>query len=70
MADIVLINPKFEISFFGLDYAAAILGKRAANASRRGGWCLILPFAADLAAAAAALSEAGLPIDNRTYCNI
>src|SRR3954451_24490174 len=29
MADIVLINPKFEISFWGLEYALPLLGKRA-----------------------------------------
>src|SRR3954454_24778578 len=29
MADIVLINPKFEISFWGLEYALQLLGKRA-----------------------------------------
>ena len=29
MADIVLINPKFEISFFGLEHALALVGKRA-----------------------------------------
>ena len=29
MADIVLINPRFEPSYWGLDYALPILGKRA-----------------------------------------
>ncbi len=29
MADIVLINPKFEISFSGSEHAMALLGKRA-----------------------------------------
>jgi radical SAM superfamily enzyme YgiQ (UPF0313 family) len=29
MADIVLINPKFEISFWGLEHALPLLGKRA-----------------------------------------
>jgi radical SAM superfamily enzyme YgiQ (UPF0313 family) len=30
MADIVLINPRFEVSYWGLEYAMPILGKRAA----------------------------------------
>ena len=30
MADIVLINPRFEISFYGFEHALALLGKRAA----------------------------------------
>src|SRR5256886_3785913 len=29
MADIVLINPRFEISFWGLEHALPLLGKRA-----------------------------------------
>ena len=29
MADIVLINPKFEMSFWGLEAALPFLGKRA-----------------------------------------
>src|SRR4029453_9531660 len=29
MADIVLINPKFEASFWGLEYAMPLFGKRA-----------------------------------------
>ena len=29
MADIVLINPKFEISFWGLEHALRFVGKRA-----------------------------------------
>ena len=29
MADIVLINPKFEISFWGLEHALPFIGKRA-----------------------------------------
>jgi radical SAM superfamily enzyme YgiQ (UPF0313 family) len=29
MADIVLINPKFEVSFWGLEHALPLLGKRA-----------------------------------------
>src|SRR5262245_41771325 len=29
MADIVLINPKFEISFWGFEYAMPFFGKRA-----------------------------------------
>ncbi len=29
MADIILINPKFEISFWGLEHALPLLGKRA-----------------------------------------
>jgi hypothetical protein len=29
MADIVLINPKFEISFWGLEHALPFVGKRA-----------------------------------------
>jgi len=29
MADIVLINPRFEISFWGLEHALALVGKRA-----------------------------------------
>jgi len=29
MADIVLVNPRFEVSFWGLDHALPILGKRA-----------------------------------------
>ena len=29
MADIVLINPKFEVSYWGLEYAMPLLGKRA-----------------------------------------
>src|SRR5690349_11156426 len=29
MADIVLINPKFEISFWGLEHALPFMGKRA-----------------------------------------
>ena len=29
MADIVLINPRFEVSFWGLEYAMPYLGKRA-----------------------------------------
>ena len=29
MADIVLINPKFEISFWGLEHALPLIGKRA-----------------------------------------
>ena len=31
MADIVLINPRFEVSFWGLEYAMPILGMRAAQ---------------------------------------
>jgi radical SAM superfamily enzyme YgiQ (UPF0313 family) len=30
MVDIILINPKFDVSFYGFDYALALLGKRAA----------------------------------------
>jgi radical SAM superfamily enzyme YgiQ (UPF0313 family) len=30
MADIVLINPRFELSFWGLEHALAFIGKRAA----------------------------------------
>ena len=30
MADIVLINPRFEISFWGLEHAVPFIGKRAA----------------------------------------
>jgi radical SAM superfamily enzyme YgiQ (UPF0313 family) len=30
MADIILINPKFEISFWGLEHAMPVFGKRAA----------------------------------------
>src|SRR5690348_8054101 len=30
MADIVLINPRFEVSFWGLEHAMPILGKSAA----------------------------------------
>jgi hypothetical protein len=30
MADIVLINPRFDISFWGLEYALPFIGKRAA----------------------------------------
>src|SRR3954454_3932519 len=30
MADIVLINPKFEVSFWGLEHALPLLGKKAA----------------------------------------
>ena len=29
MADIVLINPRFEISFWGLEHVLPIMGKRA-----------------------------------------
>ena len=29
MANIVLINPKFEISFWGLEHALPLIGKRA-----------------------------------------
>ena len=29
MAHIVLINPKFEISFWGLEHALPLIGKRA-----------------------------------------
>ena len=29
MADIVLINPRFELSYWGLEYALPLLGKRA-----------------------------------------
>src|SRR3982750_851861 len=29
MADIVLINPRFEVSYWGLEHALPILGKRA-----------------------------------------
>ena len=29
MAEIVLINPRFEISYWGLEHALPILGKRA-----------------------------------------
>jgi hypothetical protein len=29
MADIVLINPRFEISFWGMEHALPLLGKRA-----------------------------------------
>ena len=29
MADIVLINPKFEVSYWGMEYALPDLGKRA-----------------------------------------
>ena len=29
MADIVLISPKFEVSFWGFEYALPLLGKRA-----------------------------------------
>src|SRR5690348_15692100 len=29
VADIVLINPRFEVSFWGLEYALPLLGKRA-----------------------------------------
>ena len=31
MADIVLINPKFDVSFWGLEFALPLLGKRAAR---------------------------------------
>ena len=30
MANIVLINPRFEISFWGFEHAVALIGKRAA----------------------------------------
>ena len=30
MADIVLINPRFDISFWGLEHALPFIGKRAA----------------------------------------
>ena len=29
MADIVLINPRFEVSYWGLEHALPFLGKRA-----------------------------------------
>ena len=29
MADIVLVNPRFEVSFWGMEYALALTGKRA-----------------------------------------
>ena len=29
MADIVLINPRFEVSYWGLEHALPLLGKRA-----------------------------------------
>ncbi len=29
MADIVLINPRFEVSFWGMEHALPLLGKRA-----------------------------------------
>src|SRR5215467_931261 len=29
MADIVLINPRFEISFWGMEHALPLMGKRA-----------------------------------------
>jgi hypothetical protein len=29
MAEIVLINPRFEVSYWSLDHAPPILGKRA-----------------------------------------
>src|SRR6266508_78893 len=29
MADIVLINPRFEVSYWGMEYALPFLGKRA-----------------------------------------
>ena len=29
MADIVLINPRFNVSYWGLEYALPLLGKRA-----------------------------------------
>ena len=29
MADIVLINPKFEVSYWGMEYALPFVGKRA-----------------------------------------
>ncbi len=28
MADIVLINPRFEVSYWGMEYALPLLGKR------------------------------------------
>jgi hypothetical protein len=30
MADIILINPRFDFSFWGLEHALAFIGKRAA----------------------------------------
>ncbi len=29
MADIVLINPRFEVSFWGMEHALPLIGKRA-----------------------------------------
>src|SRR4051812_26994568 len=29
MADIVLINPRFEVSYWGMEYALPLMGKRA-----------------------------------------
>ena len=29
MADIVLINPRFEVSYWGMEYALPFIGKRA-----------------------------------------
>ena len=29
MADIILINPKFEVSYWGMEYALPYMGKRA-----------------------------------------
>ena len=29
MADIVLINPKFEVSYWGIEYALPVMGKKA-----------------------------------------
>ena len=31
MAEIVLINPRFEVSYWGLEHALPILGKRLSN---------------------------------------
>jgi hypothetical protein len=29
MADVILINPRFEVSYWGLEHALSLLGKRA-----------------------------------------
>ena len=35
MAEIILINPRFEISFWGLEHALPLIGKRSLCRSQR-----------------------------------
>ena len=70
MADIVLINPRFEVSFWGLEYAMPLLQKNAAQpvgslpllaALRPTGAVLIDSPAADAARAVCHLARMPIP---------